>query len=184
MSECRISFCRTAMAGPTVSRAANSCLENVQNRIERDEVFQPLVAHDLQAFFPDPLPHLEFTRPNRVAREVSFVKAHEFRLGHVPELFAFGLRDVVFLHPGRDISRGYLPVHPPAHPPRRRSAATRPCGVAIVRKRLGLATSLYPPLQILSVTLFEKTPILCALPAPEADAEFAENVNQLILFDI
>ena len=33
----------------------------------------------------------------------------------------------------------------------------------------------------LSVTLFEKTPILCALQAPEADAEFAENVNQLIL---
>src|SRR5437667_1621256 len=56
--------------------------------------------------------------------------------------------------------------------------------VAIVRKRLGLAASLYQTLQILSVTLFEKTPILCALQAPEADAEFAENVNQLILFDI
>jgi len=56
--------------------------------------------------------------------------------------------------------------------------------VAIVRKRLGLAASLYQTLQILSVTLFEKTPILCALQAHEADAEFAENVNQLILFDI
>ena len=31
---------------------------------------------------------------------------------------------------------------------------------------------------------FEKTPISCALQAPEADAEFAENVNQLTLFDI
>jgi len=56
--------------------------------------------------------------------------------------------------------------------------------VAIVRKRLGLAASLYQTLQILSVTLFEKTPILCALQASDADAEFAENVNQLILFDI
>jgi hypothetical protein len=56
--------------------------------------------------------------------------------------------------------------------------------VAIVRKRLGLAASLYQALQILSVTLFEKTPILCALQVPEAVAEFAENVNQLILFDI
>ncbi len=56
--------------------------------------------------------------------------------------------------------------------------------VAIVRKRLGLAASLYQTLQILSVTLFEKTPILCALQAPDADAEFTENVNQLILFDI
>src|ERR1700756_4555162 len=56
--------------------------------------------------------------------------------------------------------------------------------VAIVRKRLGLTASLYQALQILSVTLFEKTPILCALQALEADAEFAENVNQLILFDL
>src|SRR5439155_908945 len=56
--------------------------------------------------------------------------------------------------------------------------------VAIVRKRLGLAASLYQALQILSVTLFEKTPILCALQAPDVDAEFAENVNQLILFDL
>jgi hypothetical protein len=56
--------------------------------------------------------------------------------------------------------------------------------VAIVRKRLGLAASLYQTLQILSVTLFEKTTILCALQTPEADAEFAESVNQLILFDI
>jgi len=56
--------------------------------------------------------------------------------------------------------------------------------VAIVRKRLGLAASLYQTLQILSITLFEKTPILCALQTPEADAEFAESANQLILFDI
>ena len=56
--------------------------------------------------------------------------------------------------------------------------------VAIVRKRLGLEASLYQTLQILSVTLFEKTPILCALQALDADADFAENVNQLILFDL
>jgi hypothetical protein len=56
--------------------------------------------------------------------------------------------------------------------------------VAIVRKRLGLEASLYQTLQILSVTLFEKTPILCALQALDAGANFTENVNQLILFDI
>lgn len=56
--------------------------------------------------------------------------------------------------------------------------------VAIVRKRLGLEASLYQTLQILSVTLFEKTPILCALQALDAGANFAENVNQLILFDL
>jgi hypothetical protein len=43
--------------------------------------------------------------------------------------------------------------------------------VAIVKKRLPLEASLYTVLQILSVTLFEKTPILQALsqqwPAPE-----------------
>src|ERR1700735_4738238 len=56
--------------------------------------------------------------------------------------------------------------------------------VAILRKRLGLEASLYQTLQILSVTLFEKTPILCALQAIDAEDNFAENVNQLILFDI
>src|SRR5467141_1574182 len=55
--------------------------------------------------------------------------------------------------------------------------------VSIVRKRLGLEASLYQTLQILSVTLFEKTPILCALQALDAGADFGENVNQLILFD-
>jgi hypothetical protein len=56
--------------------------------------------------------------------------------------------------------------------------------VAIVRKRLGLEASLYQTLQILSVTLFEKTPILYALQALDAGTDFAENVNQLILFDL
>jgi IS4 transposase len=55
--------------------------------------------------------------------------------------------------------------------------------VAIVRKRLGLEASLYQILQILSLTLFEKTPILCALQAIDRNANFAENANQMILFD-
>jgi transposase len=55
--------------------------------------------------------------------------------------------------------------------------------VAIVRKRLGLEASLYQILQILSLTLFEKTPILCALQSVDLDSNFTENANQLILFD-
>jgi hypothetical protein len=55
--------------------------------------------------------------------------------------------------------------------------------VAIVRKRLGLEASLYQILQILSLTLFEKTPILCALHAVDANSNFTEHANQLILFD-
>src|SRR5208337_835215 len=55
--------------------------------------------------------------------------------------------------------------------------------VAIVKKQLALDLSLYKILQILSVSLFEKTPILCALQSIGGDANFAENVNQLILFD-
>jgi Domain of unknown function (DUF4372)/Transposase DDE domain len=55
--------------------------------------------------------------------------------------------------------------------------------VAIVRKQLELDASLYQILQILSVSLFEKTPILCALQAIDEDTNFAENANQLILFD-
>src|SRR5436190_5283546 len=46
--------------------------------------------------------------------------------------------------------------------------------VAIVRKRLTLEASLYQILQILSVTLFEKTPILQALQAPGSQEELPD----------
>jgi len=55
--------------------------------------------------------------------------------------------------------------------------------VAIVRKRLGLDTSLYQILQILSLTLFEKTPILQALQASDSQDEPLDPRNQLILFE-
>jgi hypothetical protein len=55
--------------------------------------------------------------------------------------------------------------------------------VAIVRKRLGLEASLYQILQILSVTLFEKVPILQALEASDSQNDLVGNPNQLILFE-
>ena len=55
--------------------------------------------------------------------------------------------------------------------------------VAIVRKRLGLEVSLYQILQILSVTLFEKVPILQALEASDSQDDLLPDRNQLILFD-
>ncbi len=56
--------------------------------------------------------------------------------------------------------------------------------VAIIRKRLELDASLYQILQILSVTLFEKTPILRALQ-PSASAEnLLHSGNQLNLFSL
>ena len=55
--------------------------------------------------------------------------------------------------------------------------------VAIVRKRLALEASLYQILQILSVTLFEKTPILQALQASNSENDSPDVGNQLILFD-
>jgi hypothetical protein len=56
--------------------------------------------------------------------------------------------------------------------------------VAIVRKRLGLEISLYQILQILSVTLFEKTPILQALQPSDSQNDSLDSANQLILFDL
>src|SRR5438477_2425407 len=56
--------------------------------------------------------------------------------------------------------------------------------VAIIRKRLGLEASLYQILQILSVTLFEKTPILRALQPSDSEMDLADSGNQLILFDL
>src|SRR6059036_1797091 len=56
--------------------------------------------------------------------------------------------------------------------------------VAIARKRLGLEASLYQTLQILSVNLFEKTPISQALQPLDMDANLLGDPNQLILFDL
>ena len=55
--------------------------------------------------------------------------------------------------------------------------------VAIVRKRLGLEASLYQILQVLSVTLFERTPTLRALQASDSESDSPDVGNQLILFD-
>jgi hypothetical protein len=55
--------------------------------------------------------------------------------------------------------------------------------VAIVRKGLGLEASLYQILQILSVTFFEKTPVLRALQASDFENDSDNSGNQLILCD-
>ena len=54
--------------------------------------------------------------------------------------------------------------------------------VAIIRKRLMLPISLYQILQILSVTLFEKTPILRALYPSDSQEDLFDDPNQLNLF--
>jgi hypothetical protein len=54
--------------------------------------------------------------------------------------------------------------------------------IAIVRKRLHVKASLYETLQILSVTLFEQTPLECALRQQELQRSTGDPANQLILF--
>lgn len=55
--------------------------------------------------------------------------------------------------------------------------------IAIVKKELQLDASLYTCLQILSVSIFEKTEISCALQPDRSQREIAIPTNQLILFD-
>ena len=55
--------------------------------------------------------------------------------------------------------------------------------VAITRKRLGIDASLYTILQVLSLTLFEKTPSLSVLLEADDSAEKLGDPNQLYLFD-
>jgi transposase len=55
--------------------------------------------------------------------------------------------------------------------------------VAIARKRLGLEASLYQILQILSVSLFEKTPILRAFDDADFQQDLSVDANQMILFN-
>ena len=56
--------------------------------------------------------------------------------------------------------------------------------VAIVKKRLELKQDLYTLLQIFSLTLFEKTPILSLLQQSHFNLEMLDDVNQLQLLDI
>ena len=56
--------------------------------------------------------------------------------------------------------------------------------VAIVKKRLALDVSLYKLLQILSVTLFEKTPISMAVLDVGSQFDQIDDGNQLQLFDL
>ena len=56
--------------------------------------------------------------------------------------------------------------------------------VAIVKKRLSLDVSLYKLLQILSVTLFEKTPISTAVFDVGSQFDQIDDGNQLPLFDL
>jgi len=55
--------------------------------------------------------------------------------------------------------------------------------IAIVKKECHLDASLYTCLQILSVSIFEKTEVSCALQADRAQSEPLDHANQLILFD-
>jgi hypothetical protein len=56
--------------------------------------------------------------------------------------------------------------------------------VAIVRKRLGIEARLYQILQVLSLTQFEKTPILRALQQIGSQDDLPEASNQLNLFSL
>ena len=56
--------------------------------------------------------------------------------------------------------------------------------VAIVRKRLGIEVSLYQILQVLSLTQFEKTPILRALQQIDSQDDLPCFSNQLNLFSL
>ena len=55
--------------------------------------------------------------------------------------------------------------------------------IAIVKKELQLDASLYTCLQILSVSVFEKTELLCALQADASQIEPLDVANQLNLFN-
>lgn len=55
--------------------------------------------------------------------------------------------------------------------------------VAIVKKRLGVPLSLYTILQILSVSIFEKTPLVQLLLQTDYDYPIPPSPNQLLLFE-
>ncbi len=55
--------------------------------------------------------------------------------------------------------------------------------IAIVKKELQLDVSLYTCLQILSISVFEKTEISCAFEPDQSQADSSKDPHQLILFN-
>lgn len=55
--------------------------------------------------------------------------------------------------------------------------------VAIIKKRLNLSASLYEILQILSLTMFERTPLHQLLRPAVTEQNTLASANQLRLFD-
>jgi len=56
--------------------------------------------------------------------------------------------------------------------------------IAIIKKQLKIEQSLYTILQVLSITMFEKTPILQALAQLDYKEEMGDSHKQLLLFDL
>ncbi len=56
--------------------------------------------------------------------------------------------------------------------------------IAIIKKQLKIEHSLYTMLQVLSVTIFEKTPILQVFAMLDPEKETGDARNQLFLFDL
>jgi len=56
--------------------------------------------------------------------------------------------------------------------------------VAILKKRLALDASLYQLLQVVSITVFEKTPILRAFERTASQVEMLHSPKQLLLLDL
>jgi IS4 transposase len=54
--------------------------------------------------------------------------------------------------------------------------------IAILRKELQIEASMYTCLQILSVSVFEKTQLSCAFPSHESTSDQSDDAKQLILF--
>ena len=55
--------------------------------------------------------------------------------------------------------------------------------IAIIKKKLHVDASVYTCLQILSVSIFEKTELLCALQPDARQTDVEHPANQLNLFD-
>ncbi len=56
--------------------------------------------------------------------------------------------------------------------------------IAIIKKRLSLHFSFYTILQIFSVTVFERLPIIQALTDINIETQMSNSCNQLVLFDL
>jgi len=135
--------------------------------------------------YPEPLRRIRYTDPDTGKRFVFLTNHFDLPALTIAQLYKARWRIELFFKWIKQHLRikAFYGTSPNAVKTQIWIAITTYLLVAILKKELGLEHDLYTILQVLSVSLFEKTPLLQAFSGPYSITESDPFANQLSLFD-